>query len=174
MDLVKDLVSPPLASLAQEPAREHWEHDGKCACGKRTYVFGRCVSCIEKEAVDDLSAGAREREKQEGVELKDGELAVDELFVVGARPSVPWEPRACLVHFKLVQGWANSWFNAGVMDKFVQLPRGLGRVAGRKWKAGDPFGLPKAGAEEKGLPYGVTWCVHPDWTMTMWSTTARR
>ena len=29
-----------------------WDHDGLCACGKRTYLFSRCPSCIEQEALD--------------------------------------------------------------------------------------------------------------------------
>jgi len=129
LDLIKGLADPPLSSLAQEPGREHWEHNGKCACGKRTYAFSRCSSCIEKEAADDLRAGAQEREEAQEVEL-DGE----ELFVIGSRPLSPSEPRSCSVYFKLVQEWATSWFRLEIPDKFVQLPRGLGKVAGRKWK----------------------------------------
>ena len=96
LDLIKGLADPPLSSLAQEPGREHWEHNGKCACGKRTYAFSRCSSCIEKEAADDLRAGAQEREEAQEVEL-DGE----ELFVIGSRPLSPSEPRSCSVHLSL-------------------------------------------------------------------------
>ena len=58
-----------LASLAREPGREIWEHDGKCSCGKRAYVFGRCVSCIEKEAAEDVlqEAVSREARKERGI-----------------------------------------------------------------------------------------------------------
>ena len=38
--------------MLSEPSREMWDHDGLCACGKRTYLFSRCPSCIEQEALD--------------------------------------------------------------------------------------------------------------------------
>ena len=38
--------------MLAEPSREMWDHDGLCACGKRTYLFSRCPACIEQEALD--------------------------------------------------------------------------------------------------------------------------
>ena len=29
---------------------EMWEHDGLCACGRRTYLFGRCGRCLKEDA----------------------------------------------------------------------------------------------------------------------------
>ena len=36
--------------MLDDPSREVWDHDGVCACGKKTYLFSRCPSCIQAEA----------------------------------------------------------------------------------------------------------------------------
>ena len=33
-----------------EPPQLMWEHSGKCLCGKRSYLFSQCRSCLEEEA----------------------------------------------------------------------------------------------------------------------------
>ena len=64
--ILKDVAEVQLASLAREPGREIWEHSGKCSCGKRSsYMFARCVSCIEKESADVLRQAAEAREVEE-------------------------------------------------------------------------------------------------------------
>ena len=168
LGLVKGLAEPPLISLAREQEREVWEHDGKCSCGKRTYVFGRCTTCIEKEAADDLIQGAQQREEAEKEEGEEGELVAEGLFALSSRPLTPTEPRSCQVHFKLVQNWARSWFAAGKEGKFVELPRGLGLVAGIKWRAEKKLSLPELSkSQSKDLPYGISWCVHPGWIIAL-------
>ena len=38
-----------------------WDHDGVCACGKRTYLFCQCFKCLQEEMRDD----ERKRAEQE-------------------------------------------------------------------------------------------------------------
>jgi len=37
-----------------------WEHDGKCACGRRTFLFGQCLNCLE----DDRNVKIKYQEQQ--------------------------------------------------------------------------------------------------------------
>ena len=78
LGLIKGLAEPPLASLAREPGREVWEHEGRCACGKRAYVFSRCVTCIEKEAAEEFAAAAEERENPTEEKEAEEELVAEE------------------------------------------------------------------------------------------------
>ena len=132
LGVLKDISEAPLMNLAVEPGRDVWEHDGRCSCGKRAYVFGRCTTCIEKEASDDFRAAAAAREalEPEGAEAGDGELLAEELMVLSAVPTAPNEPKACFVNFRLVQSWAKAWEDSGRPGGFHDLPGRLGKVAG--------------------------------------------
>ena len=80
--------------MLDEPSRELWDHDGTCVCGKRTYLFSRCPSCIEQEALDTAveiseraepeAAADLDQESQE-VSLEVGALVAATLL--GARRS---------------------------------------------------------------------------------------
>ena len=52
--VVRSLEDVPLAGSLDRPAKEMFAHEGTCPCGKRTYLFGRCPSCIKKEADEEL------------------------------------------------------------------------------------------------------------------------
>ena len=52
LDPSKGIEEASVRGMLAEPSREMWDHDGLCACGKRTYLFSRCPSCIEQEALD--------------------------------------------------------------------------------------------------------------------------
>ena len=43
----------PVEELLNEPVPTIWEHDGKCACGKRTYMFSTCFKCLMEELAED-------------------------------------------------------------------------------------------------------------------------
>ena len=105
---LKAVADVPLCSLVQEPGREVWEHDGRCSCGKRAYLFGRCVSCIEKEAADDLLSKAAEREEEQD-KSGEGELLVEELLTFVAAPKGQGGPDSCFISSDLVLRWAKSW-----------------------------------------------------------------
>ena len=129
LGVLKDISEAPLMNLAVEPGRDVWEHDGRCSCGKRAYVFGRCTACIEKEASDDFRAAAAAREalEPEGTEAGDGELLAEELMVLSAVPTAPNEPKACFVNFRLVKGWAKAWEDNGRPEGFMIFPEDLER-----------------------------------------------
>jgi hypothetical protein len=73
------LTGYPWGTILEQPVREYWTHDGKCLCGKRTYLFGQCPACLRQEALDrgleqDLSL---ERAANKPAEPAEDELAVD-------------------------------------------------------------------------------------------------
>ena len=86
----------PAFGMLDEPSRELWDHDGTCVCGKRTYLFSRCPSCIEQEALDTAveiseraepeAAADLDQERQE-VSLEVGAL-VAATCAVGGRAGV--------------------------------------------------------------------------------------
>jgi len=166
LGLIKGLAEPPLASLAREPGREVWEHEGRCACGKRAYVFSRCVTCIEKEAAEEFAAAAEERENPTEEKEAEEELVAEDLLAIASAPCSSDDLRSCIVHVGLIRKWAAGWFASNGSEGFVELPRGLGVVAGKKWKAGQEFTLPVFPEERKGYQYGITWCVNPDASVT--------
>ncbi|CAL1170400.1 unnamed protein product [Cladocopium goreaui] len=166
LGLIKGLAEPPLASLAREPGREVWEHEGRCACGKRAYVFSRCVTCIEKEAAEEFAAAAEERENPTEEKEAEEELVAEDLLAIASAPCSSDELRSCIVHVSLIRKWAAGWFASNGSEGFVELPRGLGVVAGKKWNAGQEFTLPVLPAERKACQYGITWCVNPDASVT--------
>ena len=70
-------------SVLGSPVREVWAHYGKCACGKRTYLFGQCPSCIRQEVGERALADQEAREAARvDVVPEDGVPAVD---LVGSR-----------------------------------------------------------------------------------------
>ena len=166
LGLIKNLAEPPLSSLAREPGREIWEHEGRCACGKRAYVFSRCVTCIEKEAAEEFAAAAEGREVPSEPKEGEGELVAEDLLVIGPVPRSLEEPRGGVVHVAFIRKWAAGWFASNGSRGFAELPRGLGVVAGRKWQIGEKFALPVLEGKQKEYPYGITWCVNPDASVT--------
>ena len=158
LGILKDAADVPLVSLVNEPNREVWEHDGKCSCGKRAYVFGRCVTCIEKEAADDLQAGAAAREALEQPAGGEGELVAEDFLAVSSVPLGP-EPRVCSVHWKLVVDWARSWIAECCPKGFHDLPNGLGAVALCTWWKNQGFEFPSGKASDQ-EPFGFTWVVY--------------
>ena len=50
-DGARSIEGAAIRSMLDEPSREAWDHDGVCACGKKTYLFSRCPNCIQAEAL---------------------------------------------------------------------------------------------------------------------------
>ena len=46
------LTGYPWSTILAQPVCEYWTHDGKCLCGKRTYLFGQCPGCLRQDALD--------------------------------------------------------------------------------------------------------------------------
>ena len=142
---VKDIAAVNLVSLLKEPPIEVFEHNGQCSCGKRAYVFARCVSCIEKEAADDMAASARaQEEKAEGV-LPEAELLAEEMLPFRDAGS---KGRVHTLKSVSIANWVTSWIAAGMPSGFFDIPGGYGQVRIWAWKKslreavprGDSFG----------------------------------
>ena len=52
LDGARSIEDAAIRSMLDEPSREVWDHDGVCSCGKETYLFSRCPSCIQAEALE--------------------------------------------------------------------------------------------------------------------------
>ena len=52
LDGARSIEDAAIRSMLDEPSREVWDHDGVCACGKKTYLFSRCPNCIQAEALE--------------------------------------------------------------------------------------------------------------------------
>jgi hypothetical protein len=68
LEVFEDMKSVSWEGFLAQPARDVWEHDGKCSCGRRTYLFGQCPECIRNDAVERLIEGAERREATAEVE----------------------------------------------------------------------------------------------------------
>ena len=66
--VVRTLEDVPLGGSLDRSAKEMFAHEGTCPCGKRTYLFGRCPSCIKKEADEDLEQVLEEEKPAQGLE----------------------------------------------------------------------------------------------------------
>ena len=60
VDKVKNWDEVPLSSLLSSRPRAMWAHTGRCQCGRRTWLFGRCIKCIRAEAQEKLAEGQEE------------------------------------------------------------------------------------------------------------------
>lgn len=68
VEVVADMNSVPLDQLVSQPSELMWEHDGKCTCGRKTFLFGQCPKCLREEAAEkivDRVEAARELDVQE-------------------------------------------------------------------------------------------------------------
>ena len=85
------------------PARLVWSHDGKCACGKRTYLFGQCPTCIRQEEGDRLLAEQTSREAAPAADLPDDGIPTLDLVgtVTGPSPGP-----VVIVDCKRIKAWA--------------------------------------------------------------------
>ena len=52
LDGALSIEDAAIRSMLDESSREVWDHDGVCACGRKTYLFSRCPNCIEAEALE--------------------------------------------------------------------------------------------------------------------------
>ena len=49
----------PFLALLDEPPTLMWEHQGRCSCGRRSYLFGQCATCLREDR-DGRAADAAE------------------------------------------------------------------------------------------------------------------
>ena len=58
LDAARSIEDSSIRGMLDEPSRELWDHDGTCVCGKRTYSFSRCPSCIALDTAVEISERA--------------------------------------------------------------------------------------------------------------------
>ena len=152
LGLIKGLAEPPLASLAREPGREVWEHEGRCACGKRAYVFSRCVTCIEKEAAEEFAAAAEERENPTEEKEAEEELVAEDLLAIASAPCSSDDLRSCIVHVGLIRKWAAGWFASQRIRRLRRASSRTRSSRGKEVECGAGVHLASFPRGTKGLP----------------------
>ena len=68
VEVVSSFSAVPLGALLEEPPLLMWEHQGRCQCGRRSYLFGQCSKCLKEEMLEKASEEAR-RQSEEPEEL---------------------------------------------------------------------------------------------------------
>jgi hypothetical protein len=63
VEIVDGLAGAPVRQLLEATHHLMWEHDGKCACGRRTYLFGQCLNCLAEDR--SLKQEQQEREARD-------------------------------------------------------------------------------------------------------------
>ena len=141
-----------LRSLLSEPGREIWEHEGLCVCGRKTYLFSRCPTCIEKEAHETLESVLEEEHEKEALEheLEDG-LEVDVLAMTAAtqvRSGVKFIPMSVL------ECWGQA---ARQVQHSSEAETKFGKLSVWRWRTGsDPS---DSNGKSADLPYLTSWVV---------------
>ena len=55
----------PLGALVEIPPTLMWEHQGRCQCGRRSYLFGQCSKCLKEEMLEKAAEEQRRLEEEE-------------------------------------------------------------------------------------------------------------
>ncbi|CAK9002134.1 Retrovirus-related Pol polyprotein from transposon 412 [Includes: Protease [Durusdinium trenchii] len=155
---VERVDSVGLRSALSEPPREMWEHEGLCSCGKRTYLFSRCPTCIAREAEEDFA-----RAVESSVEAKEEEENDDlRLEVAGMLAAVEKPSGGLFIPEELVRKWGSG----GLIDRLrssaaVQsVETQFGMLAARLWKKTQ--GFRNLGKPCQDFPYRTVWIVMHD------------
>ena len=154
---IKEIASVNLISLAKEPSIEVFEHNGQCACGKRAYVFARCVSCIQKEAADDMEASARALAETDAEVLPEAELLAEEILSFSDHGG---RSRVYVLKSPMIVRWVQLWIDSKMPSGFHDVPGGFGQVRIRAWRRGEAF--PAECAAERPWNFIVLWSVQED------------
>ena len=94
LDAARSIEDSSIRGMLDEPSRELWDHDGTCVCGKRTYLFSRCPSCISsrklsiqqsKSASAEPEAAADLDQERQEVSLEVGALVAATCAAGGAQ-----------------------------------------------------------------------------------------
>ena len=106
---VNSLESVMWSSWLERDSKELWEHEGQCACGRRTRLFGQCMRCIEAEHAEEV-----QRRADQGVEEEDQN--VERRFELEGGPDVtakiePLIERDPVTGREELSGTAEKWLN---------------------------------------------------------------
>ena len=116
LDGSKGIEESSIRGMLSEPSREMWDH----ACGKRTYLFSRCPSCIEQEALDTaVEIAEREDAEVRGSSDRDPESPEVGVEVNGVLAARERAGGVLEVPSSAVQSWAAGFLQAP-RDEAVQ------------------------------------------------------
>ena len=156
LDGSKGIEESSIRGMLSEPSREMWDHDGLCACGKRTYLFSRCPSCIEQEALDTaVEIAEREDAEVRGSSDRDPESPEVGVEVNGVLAARERAGGVLEVPSSAVQSWAAGFLQAP-RDEAVQTL--FGSLRGRLWKGGSHLTLSRGTSTDQ-LKYITAWVV---------------
>ena len=154
VELLQALGIPEMESLQkicwtewfENPSREMWKRTGKCACGRRTFLFGLCMRCIAEEHGDEEAW--KEKETPEAKESIPDSQTPDQQ---GSGPEVEviavynkGDPRIDLINPRTVLKAAGSGEKELARRKWLV----------EKWDPGNSFRIPD---NETGYPYRTMW-----------------
>ena len=127
-----------------------------CACGKRTYLFSRCPSCIEQEALDTaVEIAEREDVEVRGSPDRDPESPEVGVEVNGVLAARERAGGVLEVPSSAVQSWAAGFLQAP-RDEAVQTL--FGSLRGKLWKGGSHLTLSRGTSTDQ-LKYITAWVV---------------
>ena len=76
VEVVSSFSAVPLGALVEEPPTLMWEHQGRCQCGRRSYLFGQCSKCLKEEMLEK-AAEEEKRQAEEPEEPSPSTVEVD-------------------------------------------------------------------------------------------------
>ena len=105
VDSFKDI---PFLELVEEPATLMWEHEGRCQCGKRSYLFSLCPGCLAEEAqleqearitveLGDVEDPSKEDDLKEDLQVKESPKAEEVDHEVAVQMTEPSAGRGRVV-----------------------------------------------------------------------------
>jgi len=156
----------PFQEFLGTPDRLIWEHNGKCACGKKTYLFAQCVQCAKDEAnerhQDAQECADTEEDTQPDALPEEGDTVPARTFVSNTYQKsmqVHWVTRS------LILAIAGS-IAACALDRpmpeegeWAAVPSMPGLwCAVQDWAKGGVYHFPDP---PEGKPYRATWIVKP-------------
>ena len=64
IEVVTSFSAVPLGALVEIPPTLMWEHQGRCQCGRRSYLFGQCSKCLKEEMLEKAAEEQRRDQKK--------------------------------------------------------------------------------------------------------------
>ena len=144
--------------MLDEPSREVWDHDGVCACGKKTYLFSRCPNCIQAEALE-TAAEMVSRQDEAADPGSTVALLSDEAgtVVLSSELLVSWAAGYLAAPTPSAVETGYGWLRASVWNPSptfkLKSPTGKAKGSWRSWIVA-PKGLVVPGHQPTPMPVG--------------------
>jgi len=153
VQVVPSIGDIPFQSLLQEPPTFMWAHNGKCPCGRKSYLFSQCSKCLKNELAEKL------QEEQERAQEPDEPTAPEEPV---AAPSVPDvlhrlpESRGCVTRNVIFVN--DRWIHALASEKSTVGSWRYGPAYVQEWHHGKELKLKQAPANQEAV-YRIVFAV---------------